>query len=699
MDSISDEASNARGNDTPIILICSDRRAKSDPLLVKLFGIGVYNAILGNDRSIDEVCRLIHKPRLKKNAKSYYMIDSEDVAYQAENENDVSEMEIQNIVSYYKGLGKNEEKYVESFDNIAAQYNDIQLKIIAKFLPLNVKAVLEERSPKYQKIMAFNSSVSNSLRYNKKAEKEESGMSEKLLKSKVKNTPMQGPVVIPSSVNMKGEKKLLKRKPNTVEIENTQERSSELTTRTVKPTPTRSVMEDDIRDETDSRKLINEQIDEIENMLNQPIEESAKRKRGRPRKNPVIEPEDDNTAKRGRGRPKKNPEPQQIEEEATILPGFDDFDDEPEEEYVQPMKYNQSSYEENEEQTVLPGFDTFDEDNNEYESNFEDNENKHEEELPSTNHYNSAYSRSKPERIIENQPEYYQTIDLSNLLTADKKIASFVGTSKNGTSFIVNNVAELLSSTGINTAILDTTANRNSYYIYTKNEEALRKTATYSIEGLIQGNANGIRVNKNLTVYVELPNQNDSIYEVDKILETLLKNHSVVLIDCDFDTPMGYFKQSQETYLVQSMDILTIQPLTAFLRELKAKNILDEKKLTVVLNKVIGLKGVSEKTIIGGMAFYNDPAMSYMTELFDRNLMKYISIPFDVEVYARYLECIVNCDVNLKGYTRNFIQILKELGNMIYPLVSGNNTYRAPNIGSSFPASMNSALNQMKKKY
>ena len=202
-----------------------------------------------------------------------------------------------------------------------------------------------------------------------------------------------------------------------------------------------------------------------------------------------------------------------------------------------------------------------------------------------------------------------------------------------------------------------------------------------------------------MTVYVELPNQSDDIYEVDKILETLLKNHSVVLIDCDFSTPMGYFKQSQDIYLVQSMDILTIQPLTAFLRELKAKNILDEKKLTVILNKVVGLKGVSEKTIIGGMAFYNDPAMSYMTELFDRNRIKYISIPFDEEVYARYLECLVNCNVSLKGYSKNFIQILKELGNIIYPLVSGNNTYKAPNVGGAFPASMNNALDQMKKKY
>ena len=65
LDSISDEASNLSGEDIPIILICSDRREKSEEMLIKLFGIGIYNALIGNDRSIDNVCKLLNKPRLK----------------------------------------------------------------------------------------------------------------------------------------------------------------------------------------------------------------------------------------------------------------------------------------------------------------------------------------------------------------------------------------------------------------------------------------------------------------------------------------------------------------------------------------------------------------------------------------------------------------------------------------------------------
>ena len=208
-----------------------------------------------------------------------------------------------------------------------------------------------------------------------------------------------------------------------------------------------------------------------------------------------------------------------------------------------------------------------------------------------------------------------------------------------------------------------------------------------------------------MTVFTSLPDERDSISRVDEILETLVKNYSLILIDCDFNTPIGYFKQSLETYLVQSLDILTIQPLTAFLRELKAKNVLEEEKLKVILNKFIKIRGINEKTIIGGMAFYNDPAMSFMTELFDRNMIKYITIPFEEEIYIKYLEGIINCDINLKGYSKTFMQVLKALGNMIYPLVSGQGTYKPPTVTESnsgmgaFSPSMNDTLNQMKRNF
>lgn len=772
LDSISDEASNIKGNDIPIILICSDRRTKSEPMLVKLFGIGIYNAILGNDRSVEEVCRLINRPRVKKEAKLYYRIDSEEVNYQAENENDVSEMEIQNILAHYKSLGKNEDRYIDSFNNIAAQYNDTQLRIISKFLPLNVRAVLEERSPKYQKIMSFNNSVSSSLRYKDKEKEKEEGTSEKLLKPKNKSVVMTKPVVIPSSVNISGAKKLSKSK----QVQ--QEQNIQHVQRNTKHTPVNDEIIEQLQRATKAKARENmvKPVLQPENRttINQPkntknvskVEETnsaeiqtkqVKRGRGRPRKNPIPEevetPEEKEVkeiqesvqvqpAKKRRGRPRKNPIPEEQEitsniEEPTILPGFDDIE-ETTQEVVPEVEENvaitvpgfEDDYEEDtilpgfedeyedEESTMLPGFAEEDEEDDDISygndseygatsTNYVSNNNERIEPINNNQYANNQYStyNNIGNQIAKQNNEYVQTIDISSLLTADKKIVTFVGTSKNGTSFIVNNVAELLSTMGIKVAILDTTQNRNSYYIYTKNEEALRNIATNCITDLVRGTANGINVNPNLTVFTSLPEENEAISNVDEILETLVKNYSVILIDCDFNSPIGYFKQSQETYLVQTLDILTIQPLTAFLRELKAKNILEEKKLKIILNKVVKVRGITEKTIIGGMAFYNDPAMSFMTELFDRNLIKHISIPFEEDIYTKYLEGIINCEITLKGYSKNFMQILKELANMVYPLISGRGTsYRPPMVNTNqtnntFSPSMNNTLDQMKRRF
>ena len=694
LDSISDEAANLKGEDIPIILICSDRREKSEEMLVKLFGIGIYNALLGNDRSVDNVCKLLNKPRVKKEAKSYYKIDSEDVLYQSENENDVSEVEIQNILAHYKRLGKDEKKYVESFDNIASQYNDTQLRIITKFLPLNVRAVLEEKSPKYQQIISFNSKISDNLRAQSVKREETNGTSEKLLNTGNREKILSKPVVIPSSVNMNSIKKMTRTKNEIKPIEPIKEEKVVTEVRKLGP------MFDEDR-ENELEEIIEKQNEQ--KVLEQFTEEEPKRRRGRPRKNPIPEQNSVETTKRGRGRPRKNPIPEEqenmvlpgLDEEAnTILPGFDEeeqedvllpgFQEEPEKEVL--TSINEP------EETILPGINEPQEDNTIL-PGFE----KQNEQQTSTSYNNFGYQQKTS---MQNINQSYEDVDITNLLTSDKKVACFLGTSKNGTSFIVNNLADITSKMGINTAILDTTKNRNSYYIYTKNEENLRKTAMDSIQNLLQGVANGIQVNKNLTVYTSLPEETEGIERAGTILQTLLNKHSLVLIDCDLETPLEYFEKTQEIYLVQSFDILTIQPLTAFLRELKSKNILKENKLRVILNKAVKVRGINDKTIIGGMAYYNDPAMSFMTELFDKNTIRYITVPFNDEVYTKYLENVINCEISTKGYPKNIVQILNELSNMVYPLVSGKSTYVPPRLETNgFTPSMNSTLNQMKNRY
>ena len=733
LDSITDEASTLNGTDIPIIIICSDRRTKSEEMLVKIFGIGIYNALIGTDRSVEEICGLINRPRSKKDGKTYYQIDARDTNYVNENENDVSEVEIQNILAHYKRLGQNTDRYLESFNNIAEQYNDTQLRIICKFLPLNVRAVLEEKSEKYQSVMAFNKAVSSGLRISKK---EIDGPSEKFLKNDRKNNILSKPIVIPSSIDMNSSKKLARTKKKYVE---------------------KKVLEDEILNDVEEVEEV-EKVEEKEEVKPKPVleqEQPVKRKRGRPRKNPV--PEVTEVPKKRRGRPRKNPLPEEIEvKEEKILPGID-FDEEDNDDILPGLEsYKEDSKnevlpglnfenekefkpevaEEDEKEDILPGLDFGDdedddeneknedvlpgldfddeEDDDEYDEDEEyddeeDNEEEPEEEQEPIKEYtdnnsNMKQDRVKPiiqsnyydESIDDTDEEYIEKIDLTNLLSYDKKIVTFVGTSKNGTSFIVNNLAEYLSKNGVKVAILDTTKNRNSYYVYTNNEKELMRIATDSIDNLAKGFSEGVKINNNLTVYTSLPGEESAVNHTDRILETLLENHSLILVDADFDTPIRYFEQSQEIYLVQTLDVVTIQPLTAFLRKLRERNVYEEQNLRIILNKAVKLRGVNDKLIIGGMANYKDPSMSNMVELFDRDSIKYISIPFEEETYTRYLESLIQCQISLKGYSKSFMQSFAKLANMVY---SKKEQSYVPPSANKFSNNMNDTLEQMKKRY
>ena len=276
----------------------------------------------------------------------------------------------------------------------------------------------------------------------------------------------------------------------------------------------------------------------------------------------------------------------------------------------------------------------------------------------------------------------------------------------------VNNLAVKMSNKGIKTAILDLTKNKNAYYIYTLNEDALREKAFDCIEKLRRGVADGIQVNKNLAVYTTLPGENLSLGDYKNVLETLVRNYSLVLLDCDFDTDSNYFASAQELYLVQTYDILTIQPLTAFLNELKYKNILDQNKLRIVINKTLRLKRLTDKMIIAGISCYNDPASTYINTLFDRDHVRYTTIPFEDQTYARYLERLVDCEISLNGYSKMFLEALERLGNMVYPLIANNPNKYQPgkknfndysknnkNVNTAFNSNMNATLNKMRNNF
>ncbi|MBP3596402.1 MAG: hypothetical protein J6J60_03245 [Clostridia bacterium] len=1107
LDSISDEANDSNGNEIVILFLCSERRQKGNELLSKLFSIGIYNALLGDDRSVTGVCKLIREPRTKKEAKNYYKIDSETSGYRPENENEVSEVEIQNILTHFRKLGKETGKYVASFDNIAAQYSEEQLKIIANCLPIKVKNILASSSEKYKRLAAntFGLGGVNQNKYEDNAKS--SGIKIDTLSGTTSKNKINKPIVIPSGVKKVTSKKnnleekdsnnsgiKVQRKPKSLQeqIERTnideserkealrkqkvleekeqakskakveKEEKDKLDEITDKKIKKNSKLEKNLDEKDDlflteevsdsdttkvnSKQLENDDIfsEDFDNLEDIEIEKSKEKKSAKMSKDELAE-EDmfvsdfDDIEIEELEEPKTVPANEKLEDDDDIFADdFDDFDDIEIEESEEPKAipsnekleedddmfaddfddFDDIEIEESEEPKAIPSNEKLEEDDDMFADDFDDfdfedieiekpkavpsnekaeeaeddmfaddfddfdfgdieieepkavpvnektedddiftgdfdfgdieleepkvvsNEDKSEEDddifgeelgdfafedveddkekdvmsndeledeledlfddsdlLPNIENFDdnsenvddiiagiddldddifeatpeslneeddddifgegatvpgiddldddifgegatvpgiddldddifeatpeslneeddddifgegiavpgindldddifettpgtisdeedddifgegaavpgiddldddifgegaavpeiddldddifetttgtisdeedifeeelstkkvdlaeeddifsnkvnesipAKKSNNSKEASIKSKVEY-SVNNLSKLLTKEKKIVNFIGTTKNGTSFLVNNLAKLFSSIGINTAILDLTTNKNSYYIFTNSEEKLRKIASTSFDKLEKGYAEGIKVDKNLTVYTAIPNADNKTYNAENILSTLVQNHSLVLVDCDYSTDYMYFALCQELYLVQSMDILTMQPLTTFLRELQVREILDSEKIRVVINKELKVRDLNPKLIIGGMSCYKDPGMSVMVKLFNKDMVQACSIPFEENTYSKYLEAMVNCEISLSGYSKNFMAKLKNLGDMIYPLNSkpsySNRTISQNYKPNTFSNDMNKTLNQMKKKY
>ena len=99
LETISVTLSEIEGKNIPIVLICTDRRTKSSEMISKFFDLKIYNALIGSDRKIDEVCKLIARSRSKDEARQYYNIST--VEPEEIGADDVSELEVQNILIHY----------------------------------------------------------------------------------------------------------------------------------------------------------------------------------------------------------------------------------------------------------------------------------------------------------------------------------------------------------------------------------------------------------------------------------------------------------------------------------------------------------------------------------------------------------------------------------------------------------------------
>lgn len=466
-----------------IVYIASDRRKHGDEYLSKLFNLGMYTVLTGQDRTKGKVCEAIHKPLLKKDVKKYYEdVVGENVYKSAE----VSEIEIQRIISYYKNQNGNTDKYNEIFDRISTQYTNEQLRVICNFLPVDVKQYLAMNSEKYKNIMMLPDNYSVQ-------------------------------VMEPQAGEHKPKEILSKdRDANAVQIK---------------------------KDSNMAERIVVQQVPQ-ERVVTQVVEKEVLR------------------------------------------------------------------------------------------------------------------------NVYEVPKDY-------------KKTVCFVGAPKVGTTFCINAIGTYLARNKIKTAIVDLTRKRDTYTIYTYDSEGKRHIAAESLKYASNG-LNEPLIYDKLSIYTGMPGEDRKTYNSSVVMETVLQNNNAVLIDTDFTTPVDYFRQCQEIYIVQDMDILNINQLTMFLRNLKSKGI-SMQKLRVIINKHVKCV-LTAKDILDGIATYTSYDLKMYDELFNSASIPYYILPFDIENYKKYVEMVYKYSNKFATFSDDFKQNLEKIINSIYPVsgranVGTSNTY------------------------
>lgn len=698
---IVDEGKRQDGTTIPIVFLASEKRKFGSQQLAEYYTLGINDSLIGNDRTITKCCELLKNPRTKDEARQYYKIEVEQTEQKIDN-NPVSTTEIKNILIFYRGIANEPDKFSDTFDRIVEQYNDEQLKYIIQKLPMTVKIILEQKNQNYRNLMsgkATNSKIviaseTKSLEANANEEQvspntnqmQTQNLSQNKNINPNQNSNMQGnmnnnnlnPNVnqnINANINQNLNPNLNINNMNQNSLNNFEEinsgEPSKIIANQALGKPVNNSQNINVLNDSNSQNRIMNQNSDNEQNINQNQTENIIENKE------TDEPEE---------KTKNNILNDQINEENTENTNNENKAENESKNIVKEKTENEKVKENdnlgnNQENNDLISEDVLSSYRKQLEENYIDVENLKENPLmPNIKEQNTKEIEKEINDAINNSIDIdnikydskkdkrsYKVPFLEAYKNENKRIIAFVGTSKNGVSFLINSSAVLLSSIGIKTAILDMTTNRNSYYLATSSDKELKVKASTCFEKLEKGELDGIEISKTLSVFTSEPDNGKTYSDAESMYKTLLEEYDLILVDTDFDTNFGYYAGADEIFAVQSLDILTMQPLTKHLKDLKDKNLIMDSNIKIVINKEINLKGLSRKMIVGGISTYNNPSMSFMTKLFDKDTVTVCTIPFDLTVYQKYLENIIYCKYDISGYPKKFIEELKILASLVYP--------------------------------
>lgn len=252
-----------------------------------------------------------------------------------------------------------------------------------------------------------------------------------------------------------------------------------------------------------------------------------------------------------------------------------------------------------------------------------------------------------------------------------KKVVCFIGAPKVGTTFCINAIATMLYKRNIKVALVDLTKKRDSYILYTYDNSGKRAIAAESMKYASNG-LNQPLVYGKLSVYTGVPGEDRKQYNATNIIQTVSEHNSVVLVDCDFSTPIDYYRLAQDIYVIQDMDVLNVNQIAMFLKEIKTRGI-PMNKVKVVINKHVKC-ALTAKDMIEGIATYSSLDMNMIDPepLFNTTESQYYILPFDQENYTKYVEMLYKSSNAFSTFSREFKIALEQLVNTIYPIGVSN---------------------------
>ena len=153
------------------------------------------------------------------------------------------------------------------------------------------------------------------------------------------------------------------------------------------------------------------------------------------------------------------------------------------------------------------------------------------------------------------------------------------------------------------------------------------------------------------------------------VIDTAKENCNLLIIDCDYTTPIEYLEKAQEIYVVQDLDLLKVRETQEYFRDLKSRNI-DWSKLRVIFNNVVPCKITPKQLIKNGLTYYSDTTNTY-TEEFER-IKQYIEINLEPANYSNYIDGMNSGRINFDKFSVDFKQKIDALSKLVYGKVSGN---------------------------